>query len=259
MGEALAPRATLSLCILTWNELDGCRHDVPLIPRDAFEEVFAVDGGSTDGTLDYLAGQGIPVHRQPVRGYNQAYIHAFELCRSDVLVLFHPKGTIDPRHLLSIRPLVEAGHDLVIASRLVRGARNEEDDRLLRPRKWFVRALALAASLLWRRRGPLVWDVLHGFRAMRRDRFFAIEPLRQGLAVDLEMVVRSYRARLAVAEFPVQESGRLAGETHFKAFGTGRKLLRYLLEEMTRSAPAIAAPARGGQKPAAGSDLKTEP
>jgi hypothetical protein len=41
----------LSLCLVVWNELEGCKLDVPRLPRDAFDEVFAVDGGSTDGTV----------------------------------------------------------------------------------------------------------------------------------------------------------------------------------------------------------------
>jgi hypothetical protein len=64
----------LSLCLLTWNEVDGCRIDVPRIARDDYEEVFAVEAGSTDGTVEYLIERGIPVHKQPRPGYNQAYI-----------------------------------------------------------------------------------------------------------------------------------------------------------------------------------------
>jgi len=123
---------------------------------------------------------------------------------------------------------------VVVGSRVIRGARNEEDDRLFRPRKWFVCGLGFVAALLWRRQGPIIWDVLHGFRAMRCDRFAAIDPLPSGLAVDLEMVVRSYRHRFKAVEFPVIEKPRLAGETHFKAFRTGKILLRYLLSEWRR-------------------------
>jgi glycosyltransferase involved in cell wall biosynthesis len=233
-NAASSKQVTISLCLLTWNEIDGCRSDVPRLPRDTFQEVFAVDGGSTDGTVEYLASQGITVHRQPKHGYNQAYIHAMECCTSDALALYHPKGNIDPHELLKFRPLLEAGNDLVIASRMSVGARNEEDDRLIRPRKWFVLSLALIAAALWRRKGPIVWDVLHGLRAMRRRRFFAIEPLQTGLSIDLELVVRSYRLGFRIAEFPVREWRRAAGKTHFQAIPTGLHLVRYLWNEIKR-------------------------
>lgn len=51
----------VSLCLIVWNELQGCQLDVPKLPRDAFDEIFAVDGGSTDGTIEYLESQGIKV------------------------------------------------------------------------------------------------------------------------------------------------------------------------------------------------------
>ena len=148
--------------------------------------------------------------------------------------MFHPKGTIDPAGLLEVGPLLDQGYELVIGSRMLAGGSNEEDGRLLKPRKWFVLALALAAATLWRREGNVVWDVLHGFRAMRRDTFFSISPLQRGLSIDLEMVVRSYRHGLRRIEFPVGERARPEGRTHFPAVTTGAKLLRYLLFELTR-------------------------
>lgn len=226
----------LSLCLLTWNEIDGCRKDVPLLSREGFDEIFAIDGGSTDGTVEYLTAQGITVFPQDARTYNGAYLSAFRRCTTDALVLFHPKGSIDPAVAQKFRPYFEQGCDLVIASRLVPGAVNEEDGKLFRPRKWFVRAVALAAALLWRREGPLTWDVLHGCRGMRRDAFMRIDPIPQGVSVDLEMVARAYRFRMKRAEFPVEEKPRPSGSTHFKAWPTGKALLRYLWRELGRPA-----------------------
>ena len=36
----------VALCLLTWNELEGCKPDVPRLPLDGFDEVYAVDGGA---------------------------------------------------------------------------------------------------------------------------------------------------------------------------------------------------------------------
>ncbi len=185
----------LSLCLLTWNEIEGCRFDVPRLPLDAFEEVFALDNSSTDGTAEYLESQGIRVVRQSLPTYNGAYRSAFDTCTTDALVIFHPKGSIDPSAVLAFRPLFERGADLVVASRIGQGARNEEDAQFIRHRKWFVMGIALVAAALWRREGTFVWDVLHGFRGMRRDAFFAIDPLPRGVSMDLEMVARAYRGR----------------------------------------------------------------
>jgi len=226
----------LTLCLLTWNERTGCQHDVPILPRQRFEEVYAVDGGSTDGTVEYLRSQGVPVYPQDKPGYNNAYLSAFRRCRTDALILFHPKGTIDPRATLEFRRYLEDGNDLVVASRMIAGARNEEDSHIVKPRKWFVMGLAHTARALWQREGNTIWDVLHGCRAMRKEAFFAIEPLQDRLSIDLEMVVRSYRKRLKRIEFPVHEKPRSYGETHFRALPSGSRILRYLVQELGRPA-----------------------
>jgi hypothetical protein len=33
----------ISLCLMVWNELEGCKKDVPRLPLDDFEEVYAID------------------------------------------------------------------------------------------------------------------------------------------------------------------------------------------------------------------------
>lgn len=224
----------ISLCLLVWNELEGCKIDVPNLPRDRFEEIYAIDGGSTDGTLEYLESQGITVYRQPKKGLNAAYIYAVEKSTCDALVVFFPKGTIVTTSLLNFRPLLEAGNELVVASRNIHDARNEEDGKILKPRKWGVLGLAVFAALLWRREGYFIRDILHGYKGFTVAAFNKIAPTDHGLSIDLEMTVRSYRLHLKRIEFPVTEVDRPFGETRFKILPTGIKLLKYLWWEINR-------------------------
>lgn len=224
----------ISLCLIVWNELEGCKIDVPALPLDAFDEIYAIDGGSTDGTREYLESQGIPVYIQPKKGLNAAYIHAAEKSTCDAIVVFFPKGTISPNSLFNFRPLLESGVDLVVASRNIRGARNEEDHSIFKPRKWGVLGLALLAALFWRREGYIIRDVLHGYKGFTVSGFNKIAPLDHGLSIDIEMVVRSYRLKLKRCEFPVSETTRSFGETKFKILPTGIKLFKYLLYELRR-------------------------
>jgi glycosyltransferase involved in cell wall biosynthesis len=224
----------VSLCLIVWNELQGCRADVPRLSLEAFDEVFAVDGGSTDGTIEYLESRGVAVHPQPKRGLNAAYVHANRVSTGDAVVVFFPKGTLPPEDVLKFRPLFEQGYELVVASRQAAGAVNEEDTRLIRPRKWAVYALALGAAFIWHREGPWVRDVLHGFKGWTRSAFARMKILEVGLSIDIEMVVRSYKLRIPRVEFATREISRGYGETHFKIWPTGKRLLRYLWFELRR-------------------------
>jgi len=139
---------TVSLCLLVMNERKGCEHDVPQILRDQFDEIFAVDGNSIDGTAEYLEAAGIPVHQQPEKGYSAGCHHGFRMCKSDALVLFFPTGSVPVKDVMKFHVCFDAGAELVIASRNMKGARNEEDVHFFRPRKWFVLGLSLLTALL---------------------------------------------------------------------------------------------------------------
>ena len=224
----------ISLCLIVWNELKGCQADVPKLPLDEFDEVFAVDGGSSDGTVEYLESQEIPVHRQPKKGLNAAYVHANDIATGDAVVVYFAKGTLPTEDLRKFRPLFEKGNELVIASRQLPGSVNEEDAHFLRPRKWAVIGLAAAAALVWRREGTWVRDVLHGFKGWKRSAFAQMKVLDVGLSIDIEMVVRAYKLRIPRVEFSTTEMARGYGETHFKIWPTGKRLLSYLWFELRR-------------------------
>lgn len=228
------PPMKISLCLLVWNELPGCRNDVPRLPTSSFEEVYAVDGGSTDGTVAFLEQQGIPVYRQPRKGLNAAYIHAVEKSSAEAVVVFFPKGTTPPEDVLHFRPLFERGYELVVASRNIPGGRNEEDSRFLRPRKWLVGAMSWLVAAFWWREGHRVRDVLHGFKGFTVEAFRRMQPSDSGLSIDLELVARSYRLRIKRCEFPTCEKARFYADSHFKIWPTGKQLLRYLLREFRR-------------------------
>jgi len=224
----------ISLCLIVWNELQGCQRDVPNLPIQEFDEVFAVDGGSADGTIEYLVQAGIPVHRQPKKGLNAAYVHANNMAKGDVVVVFFPKGTLEVKDLSKFRPLFEQGYDLVIASRQIKGAVNEEDTSFWKPRKWAVWALGALAATLWCREGVWTRDVLHGFKGWRKSAFSKMNILDYGLSIDLEMIVRSYKLHISRIEFATEELSRGYGDTHFKIWPTGKRLFAYLWYELWR-------------------------
>jgi len=221
----------ISLCLLTWNEIHGCQQVIPNLPQGLFSDVFALDGGSTDGTIEYLTSAGIAVVPQVKRSYNAAYIEAIEHYRGDGIVFYHPKGTVDEASLPLVHEELQQGIDLVIASRMLPASRNEEDDQLIRHRKWFGQGLAAAASIRWNRSGiARISDPLHGYRGCSRSFTDSLTLRESGVTADLEMVRHAYALGCKVSEIPVDESEREVGGTHFPAFKTGRELIGYLLK-----------------------------
>jgi hypothetical protein len=227
---------TYALCFIVWNEAQGCEVDLPKIDLTPYDQVYAIDGGSVDATVAVLTRFGVSVRKQQQRSLNAAYREAVEACECDNLLIFFPKGTVDVGILKVMRERLAAGTELVVASRLIEGGRNEEDERFFRPRKAGVKALALFAALMWRRSGPMIWDVLHGIKGFSKQAFLRMNPSPRGVSIDLEMVVRSYRLSISRCEVPVVEATRFYGDSRFKILPTGLKLAKYLLAELRRPA-----------------------
>ena len=55
-------KINFSLVILSLNEIDGCKRVIPRINKTLFDELIAIDGGSNDGTIEYLESQGFTVY-----------------------------------------------------------------------------------------------------------------------------------------------------------------------------------------------------
>lgn len=227
-------KLTKSLVLIVWNELGGCKEDVPLMPIEGFDEVYAIDGGSTDGTVEYLESQGIPVHRQTKKSLNAAYADAVTISKCDAVVVFFPKATIDPISVNDLSRSLDMGFDLVVASRNLPGAHNEEDEKLFKPRKWGVSVLSHTISILWRKNGWRIRDVLHGVKGFTVDAYRKMEISDMGVTIDLEMAVRAYRHSIPRTEIAVIEQERFHGETHFKIWPTGKKLALFLFDEIRR-------------------------
>ncbi len=224
----------ISLCLLVWNEMEGCKIDLPKIDFNKFDEVYAIDGGSTDGTVEYLETYKIPVHKQPKKGLNAAYTHAVDMSTCDAVIVFFPKGTTPVEDLYKFREKFDTGYELIVTSRMIKGAINEEDKHFFRPRKWAVKGLAIVAAIIWKREGYRIRDVLHGVKGFTKNAFVSMNILDHGLSIDIEMVIRSYKLRIKRTEFPTIESPRLHGESHFKFWKTGKQLLKYLFFELFR-------------------------
>lgn len=226
----------ITLCLLTRNEVPCLRIIFPTIPlpgpESGFDRVVAVDGGSTDGTVDFFREHDVPVIGQSRRGRGDAFQQAFANEPADAWIFFSPDGNEDVRDLPRFRPLLEGGADVVIASRMMEGAVNEEDTQLLRPRKWANNAFNAAVNLLFRRRGPWISDSINGYRAITREAAGKLQLDALDYTIEYQMTIRALKKKLNVVEFPTHEGQRVAGDTGAPSLPTGLRFIKRLFIEM---------------------------
>ena len=234
MGLRLPPA---TLVVLTLDEIDGVTDVFPKLPVRAVDELLVVDGGSTDGTIEYLESRGVRVIRQARRGRGEAFRLAVQHARHDRLVFFSPDGNEDPADVPKLLAGLEAGYDMVIASRFMRGARSEDDDKFLfASRRWGNLLFTWLANVLCGR-GAWITDTINGYRAITRSAFARLAPDAEGYAIEFQMSIRALQLGLRVLEIPTQESPRIGrGVSKLDALPVGVRFLGVLARECV-SAP----------------------
>jgi glycosyltransferase involved in cell wall biosynthesis len=226
----------ITLCILTRNERPCVEIVFPQLPKpgteSGFDAIVVIDGGSTDGTKEYFEERGIPVLGQSRRGRGHAFQIAFDEVESDAYIFFSPDGNEDPKDLPKFRPLLEQGFDLVIASRMMAGAKNEEDDQFLKLRKWANNAFNIGANLSFRRKGTFVTDSINGYRAITRKAARTLALDAPDYTIEYQMTMRAFKHKLSIAEFPTIEYPRVAGDTQAQSIPTGIRFIKAFWREL---------------------------
>jgi glycosyltransferase involved in cell wall biosynthesis len=222
----------VSLAFITRNEIDGLRALFDRVPRDQVFETFAVDAHSTDGTVEFFREREIPVHPQVEKGLGAAMLEARAHARGDAIVFFHPDGNEDPGAIPVFVERLRAGSQFVVASRMIAGAWNEEDEQLLRWRKWANQGLALMANVLFARGGAHTTDITNGLRAITCDAFDRMCLTARDLTMDFQMIIRALKLGMRIDEFPTREGKRIGGATNFPSMHTGFKELGLVWNEL---------------------------
>jgi glycosyltransferase involved in cell wall biosynthesis len=223
-----------ALILLTLNEIQGLETLWDQLPIGEFREVVGLDGGSTDGTQEFLRAKGIPVVVQPIRGRGVAFRCAAEACSSERLVFFSPDGNEDPADIVRLDDCLINGADLAIARRFGPGAVNEEDDQFIRLRARVNDTLSQLANHLFHR-GPRVYDTINGFRALRRGALLELDTTVKRFPIEYQITLRAMQRGWRIDEVPTREGQRIGGERKASSWPVGVDHLRVLVTELPNS------------------------
>jgi glycosyltransferase involved in cell wall biosynthesis len=219
------------LVLLTLNERYGVEQIVPRLPKEKFDEIMAIDGGSTDGTQSVLETYGIPVIRQKSIGRGSAFRQAVASSTGDFYVFFSPDGNEDVQGIPKLFDCLEAGAEMAIGSRFLPGGSNEEDRVSWPLRKWVNQAFTAMANCLWNR-GAFITDTINGFRGITRKAFERLHLSSDGFTIEYEMSIHAMKAKLKVVEIPTREESRLGGQTKAPSMKTGISFVKFFIYEL---------------------------
>ena len=87
-----------ALFISTLNEIEGITKLFPKIGISSFDECYALDGGSTDGTIEFFEENGVEVIPNVKKG--EIFNAGARITACENLVFFAPDGNEDPDDIL---------------------------------------------------------------------------------------------------------------------------------------------------------------
>jgi glycosyltransferase involved in cell wall biosynthesis len=152
----------VTLLVVELNELDGLKKIMPLIKKEWYDQLIVLDGGSTDGSIEWLYQNGYEYYIQHKKGVWEGYREIFTSGRikGDIVITFSPDGNSAPQFIpLLSKAMVD--RDMVIASRYLPPAVSLDDTWLTKIGNW------LFTGIINLRSGYQYTDALVIYRAYR--------------------------------------------------------------------------------------------
>ena len=228
---------TVTLLVPTLNEIEGMKVIMPRVRPEWVDQIMILDGGSTDGTIEYAREQGYFVHVQKEPGIRQGYMEALPFITGDVVLTFSPDGNSIPELIPQLVEKIAEGYDMVIASRYLGPATSDDDDFLTAFGNWlFTRTV----NILFRANYTDVmviyrayWTNLISFLDLDKDSSHRTPERILGTRISWEplLSVRAAKMKLHVTEIPGDEPPRIGGERKLQIWKWGAAYYFQFLRE----------------------------
>ncbi len=226
---------TTLLVVLNKNEELGLKEILPRINKALFKEIICIDGNSTDKSVAVLDSFAIKVLSQNSSGRGAAFKIAFKYAQNkgfDYLLFFSSDGNEDPNDLEKFIDLMHLNPDLIIASRMLPGSHNEEDDKIFRPRKLGNKVFSFFAWVAFSKfKSKYISDPINGFRALRFSSWNDKQLRSDNFSIEFEISIKAYKYNYKVIEFETRENKRISGKSGARAVKTSTAMIKTLIAE----------------------------
>ncbi len=222
---------------MTLNEIDGMRVIMPKIKKNWVDQILIVDGGSTDGTIEYAKKKGYQIHVQKMKGIRNGYLEAYPLIKGDIIITFSPDGNSIPELIPPLVNKIKEGYDMVIVSRYKDNAKSEDDDILTSFGNWLFTTVINLVS-----KGKYT-DAMVIYRAYKKtlikeldldkdETYLPEKWFFTNISWEPILSVRAAKRKLKITEIPGDEPPRIGGERKLQIIRWSLAYMMQVLREI---------------------------
>ncbi len=226
-----------TLLVVAINEIEGMKVIMPQVKKEWCDQVLLLDGGSTDGSVEYAKEMGYDVYIQKKKGLHYAYQEVWPLIKGDWVITFSPDGNSPPGYIPQLIEKMKEGYDMVIGSRYYGDATSEDDDIITGFGNWMF---TTTINVLF---GAKYTDAMTIYRIYKTELFYKLgldqistyerfeKLFFTTIGVEPILSTRFAKERLRFADIPCPEPARIGGARKLKIVRWGGAYLMQILWE----------------------------
>ena len=216
---------SITIIILTLDEIDGVSVIMPQINKNWAEEIVFVDGGSTDGTVEKAKELGFDVIHQTNKGEGNACRIGTDATQSDYIMFFSPDGNDLPEDIPKLIEKTKQGHDVVHISRFGKNSISNDAN-------WFEyfgnKMFTFLVNSFF---GGNYTDALNGFRIIKRAFWDELKTDAQYLNIEQQTCIRLAKRKIPIYEIESREPDRIGGQRKMRPLTVGAQLSYQIIKE----------------------------
>ena len=215
---------TVGLLIPVLNEIDGLQKIFPIIDKTIFDQILFVDGGSTDGTLDFLKKNNCDYIEQKVPGLSEGILEGINALNVDCVIEFSPDGNCIPQFLNKVVEELKLGADLVVVSRYLPPAKSFDDSLITGLGNYIFTTII---NFFGKQK---ITDSLNIYRGFRIKKFICPEMLKilEGPVFEPLITIWALKKNYKIVEIAGDEPIRIGGEQKMRIIYNGYCILRMI-------------------------------